>query len=98
MTERVRTVEDHWLEYAVDVVIATDHDCHTHDGGCLEPGGNPSFRWPGYLGERFQPGSLLLVGNVHRDFGSNDTPPWVSALLVETTRRLQLDPVNHRQQ
>lgn len=91
-------MDEIWLDYAVDVVTATDHDCLDHGGGCLEPGGEPGLRWPGYIGDRYVAGSLLFVGNVHRDFSSNDTPAWVSDLLVQTTNRLRGRPLEHRQQ
>jgi len=93
------SVHERWLDYAVDVVASTDHDCTKDGGGCLEGGGESWMRWPGYLGSEFREGvGLLLVGNVHRDFTSNNVPLWVSELLVSTTKHLRADPENHRSQ
>jgi hypothetical protein len=53
------------------------------------------LRWPGFIGSRYQPGGLLLVGNIHRQFISDGVPAWVAELLVDTTRRFRADPVGH---
>lgn len=65
-----------WLEYAASVVLGDHHTeaCVAAGGGTLEADGTPELRWPGYLGERFARGGLLLVGNVHRNFASDGVP------------------------
>lgn len=90
----MREVDVRWLDYARDVVLADDHTtlCLQGGGGCLEPGGHPELRWPGYLGARYRPGGLLLVGNVHQRFSSNGVARWVGARLVDATQDLRADP------
>lgn len=87
-------VRAHWLEYAKDVVLSDDHTeaCCRAGGGTLERGGEAWMRWPGYIGAAYEPGGLLFVGNIHRDFASNGVPQWVPDVLVAATRSLRADP------
>lgn len=87
--------EDRWLDYAWLVVNCTPE----HRSGCEARGGAPlgatrqdgnDFRWPGYLGRRYDEGrGLLCVGHVHRERTGTDlaeVDAKVEGLLVDAVR------------
>ena len=97
MTPDLSAIEAEWLVYARSVVLGDHHTgtCVRSGGGCLESGGAPQLRWPGYIGPLYKSGGLLLVGNVHRNFASGGVPEWVPSLLIRTTQALRRDPTGH---
>lgn len=62
-------IESDWLDYSWSVLNDADHRAE-----CVRAGGrgidDDELRWPGYLGENYSRGRLMLVANIHRNFDS----------------------------
>ncbi len=104
--------ENHWLSWAYRVVRMNvdkrEHFCWCRDRltkfnaeySESDPAGDPTLRWPGYIGKFWKPGcGVLFVGSVHADFtaggdGSIDRSEYVRR-LAEANRfwRDNTDPV-----
>jgi hypothetical protein len=54
----VKVFEAEWLAYA-------RHTITSGERSCLCPAQDRLIRWPGYLGERYDTGRVLLVGAIH---------------------------------
>lgn len=81
-------LHDAWLDYARRIVSNDGHIqlCGSKGGSNPVHGFDPEVRWPGYLGHGYQPGGLLWVSNVHRNFDSEGLPPSFAAEANECIR------------
>lgn len=87
--------EQAWLDWARPIVCCVHERPHHFEtcrellGDCGYDGNgadDPTLRWPGYVGERWQPGAgVLFVGSVHADFTGGHLPrdPGERARFVE---------------
>lgn len=74
-----RLLEDQSHRAACDLVLGPQ---------AVERADAGDLRWPGYLGESFRPGGLLVVQTVHREFSSGrpSLPAAATGRLVAATR------------
>jgi hypothetical protein len=84
-SRRLVTLENEWLSYAWSVLTDGEHvrQCEKSGGTGIE---DVSLRWPGYLGERYKPGGLMIVANIHRDFASGRAGADLASRLVLSTK------------
>ena len=79
-----------WLAYAREVVGSSEHrdQCAKLGGSPQHPGVDATdVRWPGYLGAAVERGaSVLMVGNIHRNFANGGVAVAERDRLVEVTR------------
>ena len=78
-------LEKDWLDHSWSVVTDCDHirECEANGGTGIE---DVSLRWPGYLGEHYALGGVLLMANIHRNFASGGADQKLADDLVECTK------------